>query len=285
MTARRVDPQLQFVGLAILVNVLASAAARISPSPTVEFAAALDMTVTVSALYYWLVVRPGLRPKASLLLVALMGITRAAFAFPHTIPGKHIFAGLVETSLLAALIWGRGTIIPARLEQVLRAEFSVFYYALAWWAKPDIPQGATALTLHKKSGFGDLILFVGLASLLEVVPVHLVVAHWSHTIAWILTGLSLYGALWAVAVSRSFHLLPSLISPTEIHIRFGLLFSLTIPVSEIRSISRSALPNATIVPRNSTPDLYLEFAQPLEARLMLGFTKRTQVVGISIDDN
>ena len=307
--ARRLNPQLTFVGLAILVNAVVSSLAHNVTDPTrhraVEFAATADMTVTVSALYYWLVVRPGLRPKVSVLFIALMGLLRASFAFPDVIPGKALIAGGGEVLLIAALVVGfrRGWRVKAddpveRIQEVLSGlipipaaaralagELSVLYYAFAWRARPHEPEGSRAFTLHARSGFSDLILFAGLASLLEVVPVHMVTAHWSGTAAWILTAMSLYGALWAFALSRSFALRPTLVTADALLVRFGLLFSLRILLTSLRGVSRKPVPGAHIVPRNADPSFYLEFTEPLEASLLLGLTKQISSVGLSADDS
>ena len=307
--ARRLNPQLSFLALAILVNVVATSLAHAVTDPSrrraVEFAAAADMTVTVSALYYWLVVRPGLRPKISLLFVALVGLLRASFAFPQASPGKAFIGGGVELALIAALVVGfrrarqsraddpvdriqeilSGLIPIPAVVRALAGELSVLYYASAWRAKPHVPAGSRAFTLHNRSGFGDLILFVGLASLLEVVPVHLVVARWSGTVAWVLTALSLYGALWAFALGRSFALRPTLVTADALLVRFGLLFSLRIPFTSVRGISPEPVPGAQILPRNTEPAFYLEFTEPLEARMLPGLTKRIASIGLSADDS
>ena len=60
MTAafRREHPQITFLTLALLVNICVGVLPR---RPATELAGCVDMT----ALYYWLIVRPGLRPKGS----------------------------------------------------------------------------------------------------------------------------------------------------------------------------------------------------------------------------
>jgi hypothetical protein len=305
---RRVSPQIRFLLLAVLVNLAACALVRGVTDPhrhtLVVFGAALDMTLTVTALYYWLVVRPGLQPKNSLIVIGFMGLLRAAFAFPEVIPGKALLGAGAECALFVAVIVGiyrarnstfadpaerirsalAGLIPFPTAARALSGELSILYYAFAWRAKPHAPEGTEPFTLHQKGGFNDLILFVGMASLLEVVPVHLVAAHWSHTAAWILTGLSLYGALWAVALGRSFALRPTLLTDDALLIRFGLLFSLRLPLQEIRAVSRQPLAGATPVPRNSTPSIFLSFRHPLTAEKMLGFTTQMPAIGLSPDD-
>jgi hypothetical protein len=310
---RRLNPQPTFIALAILVNLVASGMAHAvtdsSRHRLVAFGAAVDMILTVTGLYYWLVVRPGLRSKASLIFIAVMGLLRASYAVPEVIPGKALIMAGAEAALLGAIVlgWRRARTLKAAqpdgdpaerireilagivpfstAERALGGELSVLYYGFAWRARPHVSAGARPFTLHERGAWNDLFLFVGLASLLEVLPVHLIVSRFSLTAAWILTALSLYGALWAIALGRSFRLRPTLVGPEEIVVRFGLLFSLRIPLSAIRSITRSPIANAMPVPRRTPPTLFLEFARPLEVRKMFGFTRQITAIGISADDD
>jgi hypothetical protein len=61
--------------------------------PVIATAAVFDLTITTAALYYWLLVRPGLRSRTTMYLVALLGLFRAAFLFPEVIPGRIWIAG------------------------------------------------------------------------------------------------------------------------------------------------------------------------------------------------
>ncbi|MGD1069184.1 MAG: hypothetical protein ABSB15_03505 [Bryobacteraceae bacterium] len=307
-TTRRLHPQLTFLAAAVVVNVVASAMAHSVTDPArhrlVACGAAFDMTITVTGLYYWLVVRPGLRPKASLLLIAFLGLLRASLAYPEIMPGKIWIGAGAELAMVAALVVGlrrwhqaatqdpvermrsmlAGVIPFGTAARALAGELAVFYYAFAWRAKPHVPAGMRAFTLHKRGGGADLMMLIGIASLLEAAPVHLVIAHWSVKAAWIMTVLSLYGALWAVALGRSFALRPTLVGNGEILVRYGLLFSLRIPVDSIGAMGREALPGAVAVPGKTSPTLYISFNRPLEAEKMFGFTKRFNAIGLSADD-
>jgi hypothetical protein len=68
---------------------------------------------------------------------------------------------------------------------------------------------------------------------MEAALVHLLVARWSVTVAWILTALSVYGAVWLVAVARSFSLRPVLLTGDELIVRAGLLWTVRIPRSQV----------------------------------------------------
>ena len=302
--AQRFSPHLLFVALAVGINLLVIALAREATGArahAVAVGAVLDMTVTVPALYYFLVARRTGRGLAGVGLIALLSLWRAAFAFPDVVPGKAWIGAGVECLALAAVAVGirrmrhnradsdpaaairaavRGMLPFPAVERAVSGELSVLYYGLAWSAKPHVEEGSAAFTLHVRSGIQDIFLFVGLASLLEIVPVHLVLAHWSTTAAWAATGLSLYGAFWAVAMSRAFALRPTLISEREIRLRFGLLAELRIPVEAIASV-RAAIPaDAAVFPRRTAPKLFVRFTRPLELEKLMGL--RSLVTGIAV---
>ncbi len=286
-----------FLALALVVNVAATVIA--SRHPQLAVAAALDMTVTVTALYYWLLVRPGLRPRKSMLFVALLGLLRASFAFPHVVPGRELIAVALELLVMATLVKvflaagddpvsgiqaALAGIVPfGAAGRALGGELSVLYYAFAWRAKSHVPAGARPFTMHKTSGIADLMLVIAPFSLLEIFPVHLLAAHWSRTLSWVLTGLSVYGALWIFALGRSFALRPGFIAESEILVRFGLVFSLRIPKDCIETVQREPIPDAVRVPRNGSPNVYIRFKHPLEAERILGFKKPVSAIALSVD--
>jgi hypothetical protein len=269
LRTRSISPQILFIATAVLIEFCVT---RLPRSRTVEIAAVFDMTVTVTALYYWMVVRRGLRPASSMILVAMLGLFRASLAFPGVVPGRFRIAAGAEC---AAVFFARDLIF---------GELAVFYYAFAWWARPEVPAGAETFTLHRKSGFGDLLTMLGLASLLEIVPVHLVLHRWSAPAAWIATGLGIYGTLWCVAIARSLNLRPSYVTADEAVIRFGLLFSLRIPAGAIASVGSRVQAGMRPVPRGSEPNVCIEFTGPLEVRRILGIRGRMSSVALAADE-
>lgn len=281
MTFARRHPQLTFIAAAILINVAASFAGRLNPRTAV--AAVLDMTITVTAVYYWLIVRPGLRPKGSLIFVALLGLLRASFAFPHVVPGREWILGAVELLAIIAVITGSRIIPFQTVERAMKAELSALYYVFAWGARPEVPPNARTFTLHKTSGIADLLMVLAPFSVIEVVLVHLLAARWSVTATWVLTGLGLYSGIWMFALGRSFGLRPGYVTDDEIVVRFGILFSLRIPRDSIYLIQREPIEGATPIRRNVVPNLYLSFKRPLEAERALGFTKQVSAIAIQLD--
>jgi hypothetical protein len=167
---------------------------------------------------------------------------------------------------------------------VLAGELAVLYYAFAWWARPDVPDGTTPFTLYKRSGIGDILLFVGLASPFEILPVHIVLHRWSGTAAWIATSLGLYGALWCIGVVRSLALRPGLIGSDDAIVRIGLLYSLRIPIGSIVRVASVPIPGAVTAPGAREPNVWLEFKEPLEAQRIFGLRTRVRSVALCADD-
>ena len=78
------------------------------------------------------------------------------------------------------------------------------------FAPPKPP--ANGFTIHEKSGAAMLFWLLALLTPLEAAAMHFILPR---TIAWILTALTLYSALWMIAVARSVSALPIVVG-TEI---------------------------------------------------------------------
>src|SRR5215469_2178957 len=163
-------PQATFLALAALINVTAITMARTASDPAryrhVAFGASLDLTITVTAIYYWLIVRPGIRGRMSMVFIALLGLLRASFAFPSVVPGREFILAALECALIAAVILAlrnaRGadpveriqgaiaSIVPGGfVSRALAGEFSALYYAFTWRTGVDAPSDARTFTLYK----------------------------------------------------------------------------------------------------------------------------------------
>jgi hypothetical protein len=306
--ARR-HPQTAFLVLALLISVMAGAAPRMVSNPThyrrIAFAASIDMTLTVTALYYLLVVRPGIRGRMSMVFVALLGLLRASFAFPSVVPNREFILAAVECAVIAVAILAlrnaRGadpleriqgavaSIVPnGAVSRAVAGELSALYYAFAWRARVDAPSDARVFTLHWNSGARDLFLIIGFASLIEVPAVHLVASHWSRLAAWILTGLGVYAAVWILAVCRSLRLRPGYVTGAEVVIRLGLLFSLRVPKNCIRAIGRRGKlvsgDDFLVLPRFAEPNVFIEFTTPVTAERLFGLRRAVAAIGLCVDD-
>jgi hypothetical protein len=80
--------------------------------------------------------------------------------------------------------------------------------------------------------------FVALASI-ELVVVHLLLAHWSRTAALILSALSLATIVWLVGVIRGFRRLPVLLTPDALVMRVGALKGAAVPLGDVAGLRAS----------------------------------------------
>jgi hypothetical protein len=105
-------------------------------------------------------------------------------------------------------------------------------------------------------------------------------------LAWILTGLSIYGAVWMIAVARSFNALPIVVESEVITLRRGMLASMYIPRDAIASISRK--PDTSIKYARfavlADPAVYIDFKTPLTVELPMGFTRQVRGASVASDD-
>jgi hypothetical protein len=164
----------------------------------------------------------------------------------------------------------------------MRAELAVFRYAFGR-LKPDVPPGAVAFTIHRTSGASAL--FFVMAAL---TPVEALVMYWllPETLAWIVAVLSLYSAIWMIAIGRSFDALPILVDSGGITLRRGLLANLRVPRTAIRAVFRNRAPEgkSTRFAVLADPCLVIEFHQPLQVELPLGIRRQTLSASLAPDD-
>ncbi|HKD07639.1 MAG TPA: hypothetical protein VKB79_17180 [Bryobacteraceae bacterium] len=306
--ARR-HPQTTFLGIALLINVAAGVMARAVSDPVrfrhVAVAASLDLTITVTAIYYWLVVRPGIRGRLSMVFIALLGLLRASFAFPSVIRGREFILAAAECAVVAVAILAlrkarggdpveriqtalAGIIHAAPVSRAVAGELCALYYAFAWRARVDAPLEGRVFTLHGNSGARDLFLLVGCASLIEIPAAHLVASHWSRLAAWVLTGLGIYAAVWILAVWRSFRLRPGYVTGDEVLFRLGLLFSLRVPKNSIRAVGshRESMggDEVFVYPKFAEPNLFIGFTAPVTTERLFGLHRKITALGICADD-
>jgi hypothetical protein len=225
----------------------------------------------------------------------------------HAASSKALVAGVCEVILIAfVVVQVRGLkrtpdpvesisialrkIFPIpRVAAILATEFGIMYYALASWrARPHIPAGAQAFTIHKNAMHRDLLYAAALLSVIEIIPAHILINLWSPLWAWIATGVSLYAAVWLIGLARSIDLRPALASPEYLDIRYGLLFQLRIPrqmISQVRRAEPADKESAVVLPRRSEPNMCIEPTTALEAEKLFGIRRKVTRIALAADDS
>lgn len=138
-------------------------------------------------------------------LIALLGILHATYFYPVPTVVRAITAGLCEAGLIVFVIFQ----IRQNTRQKLSAQGDV--------DAPEIIRDALANFLLLPAvanlisvGQADLFSILPIACTLEIIPVHLLLRHWSSALAWTATFLSTCSAVWLIGVARAFRLRPSL---------------------------------------------------------------------------
>jgi hypothetical protein len=224
-----------------------------------------DLTITIPALYFLLVVRTG---RARAITVAPVFVVCTLLA-PFVVPGgeqgflhqlRLIAAPLdVLTIILIVrrLASARGEAsttrdVYARVERAAEAifgrgiaaavvtmEVTLLWYALfCWRAQPDIPTGARAITIHRRSGWGSVVACMVVLIAFESLGIHILIQHWSVRVAWVITALDLYGMLWLIGDYHAIRLRPTLALEETVEFRHGLRSHMTIRRDRIATVER-----------------------------------------------
>lgn len=314
-------PYLLFLAAVLLVAaaelvVVRSAAFSARPE-VVGGAVVVDIVVLLPLLWAWLVVRPGRAPAVTVLPVAVAAWLAAKAVLPAAGEGwLRAAAELAPVLEIAALAYvavrgrrvarayrragsadpvlrlreatgevlGRGT-----ASRLLADELTMFRYLVR---PPHTRSEAGTLTFshHRRSGWGAVVLALCLAIAVEAVAVHALVASWSVPAAWVLTALSLYGALWLVADARATRARPLLLDEERLLVRTGLRWTAVVPRDAVTAVTRPApgdrlraegeLSAAPLGP----PELVLELERPVTVEGPFGVSREVRRLGVGADD-
>ena len=176
--------------------------------------------------------------------------------------------------------------LPAR---IMAAELGVWYYALlSWRKKPSVEADDKAYSYHNAGGYMNMMLGLELAFPVEIVAMHMLLSHWSATVAIVVTLLSLYATVWLVGDARARVLRPVVLGKGELRIECGIQMKGTISLSGIASVSchepadidkSDKLNYGTFYQAN----VWVVMHDPVEVRTLLGM-KRSLAIGLSLDD-
>lgn len=276
----------------------------------------LDFTVLIPLAYYFLVVRARGWPPAALAPIIVLSLVIAAVVLPSEYHGTlrlvEALAIPVEVALLGWIAWqaagalrqirddaaadpvetlhqsARKLLRMDRVADVLASELAVLYYSLgAWRRRPHVPDDTRAFTSHRRSGHGGLVFGLFVVMAVESMVVHVLLASWSNIVAWIVTFLSLYGALWLLADFRATVLRPLLGNETEVWIRAGLRWRARIPRDQIARVGRkqSHPPECTrSLAFLTPPNFWIQFSTPVLLEGPYGLRRHVRCLGLFVDE-
>lgn len=275
-----------------------------------------DLTVTIPAIYWLVMVRSGRARAATIAPVFVAGAAIAAILIPRdqqhflhqlrvvAAPLDIITIGLVLRRLLDMRRRTDGLDAEASIRRAAHAAFgdnavgaavaseiSIAYYALFCWRRqPAVPPDAHALTVHQQSGWGSVVACIIVVFAAESVGMHLAVQLWSAKAAWMVTALDIYGMLWIIGDYHALRLRPTLVRGDTIEIRHGLRWSVTIDRRNIAAVElvrseaewkrRGTLKLALI----DEPQYLIRLRAPVIAIGMIGLRKKIDSIAVRPDD-
>ena len=101
----------------------------------------------------------------------------------------------------------------------LVTEMTLLFYALLGWSREFRPRaGQQSFSYHRRNHYGTLLAVLLCLLPIETAVVHVAVALVSPLAAWIVTGLSLYGALWLLGDYQGCRLHPIVLQEGVLHL-------------------------------------------------------------------
>jgi hypothetical protein len=281
-----------------------------------DSAVTIDLTLIVPALYWFLLVRGRGWPVVTVLPVFLGSFLFASLILPPdrqaTLHLIKYLAVAAELGLIGVLIHRtvravsharglagrdmldrvraavRGIMPYGRAADLVASEVAVIAYALLSWRMAPIRNG-NAFTYHRKSGYGALVGALLLAIAVEIIPVHVLLSQWSGGVAWIASGLAVYGGIWLVGDLRAMQLRPITIEEDRLVVRFGLRWSMSVPLDRIeavrflgRSVVRDSVDLRVVLPGEQR--LSIQLASHVDAVGFYGLRRRVRSCELGVDD-
>ena len=320
MTFRQASPSALWFAAPLLM-IYTAAFVIVGVLPTVQDPAAIavgltfDLVILVPALYYFILVRGRGWPSFTLAPVFLLSFGAASFLVPAEHPALLGVIGyalpliefavvgyvgvrgwrLIRAGRAARLAgsdfydWVRETLNRAldrpALVGALAYEVSLFHYAFTLRRAEAPPHG---FAYHRRSGYGAILFALLMAAVFELVAVHFLLQMWSATAALVHAAISLYGIAWLVGDYRAMRRRPHELHSSELRIRHGLRWDLSVPWSRVALIHKTRRPAEgadylSTVPLGQ-PQYVVVLHSPADATGPYGVTRSVQRIGILVDD-
>lgn len=142
---------------------------------------------------------------------------------------------------------------------------------------------------HQKSRYTPVFVAWMSVMLIETVLFHLLIQGWNETVAWVITGISIYSCFWLAGEYTLIKLSPHVIDGTTLHLRAGLRWSTRITRDDIIAVEQpkradANAPEYVAFARGDEPQLVLCLAQPIRVDGLFGTHKTVNRIGIYVDD-
>lgn len=306
-----------FFAMAIVLYAYGVMSARCIPSHIEGIALPLDFMVGIPLCFYLMVIRPHRLTLLAVLPTIWLGYGLSSLAIgADTGILPYLISALVPVELAIAvkectklikvfksakaensdpMAWFKATMLylvpkdaPASMAA---AELSVWYYALfSWRGKPYMLPGEKAFSYHNAGGYMNVLLGLALALPVEIIGIHLLISQWNVVAACVVTGLSIYAAIWLIGDARARIMRPIAVGDSYIRVEYGIQMQTKISLSEIEAICHSEQELADLPKPEKLnygtfyqANTWVVTKRPISVRTMLG-AKQVRAIGVSVDD-
>lgn len=278
----------------------------------------IDLLLTVPLVYFLLIRKTDI-PKTTVVPVLIIGLLLGSYFLPGEAQSyldlfKTWVLPLIEVSVLTyvilkvrqarkhyktskaqtpdfytALKTTCSELLPKKLVMPFATEVAVFYYGFFNWSSTTLEENE--YSYHKNSGTPALMGAFVFIIAVETVALHLLLARWNVTAAWILTALSTYTALQVFGFAKSLGKRPISIQANTVHLKYGILGEVEIPLNNIEMVELSgrALPKEpftkTLSPLGAleSHNLILHLKNTQELKGLYGIKQDFNVLGLYLD--
>jgi len=128
-------------------------------------------------------------------------------------------------------------VLPLKIANILAMEIGVLYYGFFHWKKRTLLPNE--FSYHINTGTHILLYGMLLVIAAETIGLHFILSSWNATVAWVVTGLSVYSAFQVFGIARSLSKRPIAIENDTLRLNYGVLNEATIPMGTISAIEFS----------------------------------------------
>lgn len=305
------------------VSVYFATSQMILSEPLIATAVTIDLVITFPIVYF-LVIRKSSIPQITVVPVFLLSVLFASLMLPaenrytlgmviaYLVPAAELFVvgylvyriyrtrreykaySLAGHDMMERLrIAFVNEIKPAFVARAAAFEVGVFLAAFLQWRRPKLSTASDVeFTYHRSNSSVPLLSLFLFLLIAETVVVHILLAMWNTTVAWVFTALSVYFAIQIVAHLKAILFRSISVARGRLFVRCGILGDVAIDLASIDSISvteqtpedRVDVQTLTSLGALSRPNVVIELGSTAVINGIYGRERSVKLIALTIDE-
>ena len=147
----------------------------------------------------------------------------------------------------------------------------------------------TLFTYHKTTQYPALFWVMFVSTVISTPVFHFFLMQWHEWIAWIVTGLTIYGLIWLYRDYSVIKHKPIVLLDETLLIRIGIRWKVDVDLSNIESVESSVseeveeeYTNISILATEK--NIFINLHEPIVVEGIFGITKRTSKIALYVDE-